>query len=367
MNHEMQIDIDRRRFVGTAAMTLAAAGLGLFDVAVREAEGAMGSASLPVEGSAPSLDGATGWLNSPPLKRSQLRGKVVLVDFCTYTCINWLRQLPYVRAWAAKYKDKGLVVIGAHTPEFPFERNVANIERAMKAMRVEYPIAIDSDYGVWRAFDNHYWPALYFIDAKGRIRHHVFGEGEYEQSEAVLQQLLTDAGASGIGRDLVQVDAKGIEAPADWNNVKTGENYVGSERTEGFSSPGGAAVGKSRVYAVPAKLSLNRWALAGDWTVGKLNIALNQANGRIAYRFHARDLHLVMGPAAGVASVRFRVLIDGQPPREAHGGDVDEDGNGMVSEQRLHQLIRQRGAIADRQFEIEFLDAGVEAFSFTFG
>jgi thiol-disulfide isomerase/thioredoxin len=363
MSHE--IDVDRRRFVGTAAMTLAAAGLGLLDLKVRETEAAM--ISLPYEGTAPPFDGATGWINSSPLAPAQLRGKVVLVDFCTYTCINWLRQLPYVRAWSEKYKDKGLVVVGVHTPEFPFERNVANIQRAMKSMRIEYPIAIDSDYAIWRAFDNHYWPALYFVDAKGRIRHHAFGEGEYEQSEAVLQQLLTDAGASGIGRDRAAVDAKGIEAPADWNSLKSPENYVGHDRTEGFSSPGSVAVGKSHVYAVPAKLTLNHWALAGDWTVGKGNVALNQANGRIAYRFHARDLHLVMGPAAGVASARFRVLIDGQPPRDAHGGDVDESGNGMVAEQRLHQLIRQQGAIADRQFEIEFFDPGVEAFSFTFG
>jgi thiol-disulfide isomerase/thioredoxin len=291
----------------------------------------------------------------------------VLIDFWTYTCINWLRTLPYVRAWAEKYKDQGLVVIGVHSPEFEFEKNLDNIRQAANGMRVGYPVAIDSGHAVWSAFDNQYWPALYFVDAKGRIRHHHFGEGEYEQSERVIQQLLIEAGGAGIGNALVSVDARGAEVAADWNSLRSPENYVGYERTENFASPGGAAIDKGRVYAAPARLRLNHWALSGDWTVKKQAIALNKANGRIAYRFHARDLHIVMGPAARGTSVRFRVLIDGQPPGAAHGVDVDDQGAGTVTEQRLHQLIRQSKPIADRQFEIEFLDPGVEAFAFTFG
>jgi thiol-disulfide isomerase/thioredoxin len=322
---------------------------------------------LPIEGTLPSLGGATEWLNSPPLTAASLRGKVVLIDFWTYTCINWLRSLPYVRAWAAKYKDQGLVVIGVHAPEFAFEQNVDNVRRAAKDMRVDYPIAVDNDYAIWRAFKNEYWPALYFVDAQGHIRHHQFGEGKYEQSEMIIQQLLAEAGIPGIGRELVSVDARGAEAAADWDSLKSPENYLGYERTENFASPGGAVLGKRRVYGAPARLRVNQWALAGDWTVEKHAAVLNKANGRIAYRFHARDLHLVMGPTARGTSVRFRVLIDGRPPGAAHGIDVDEQGNGTVTEQRLYQLIRQPRAIADRQFEIEFLDSSVEAFAFTFG
>ena len=274
------------------------------------------------------LHGATGWLNSAPLTAADLRGKVVLIDFWTYTCINWLRSLPYVRAWAEKYKNEGLVVIGVHTPEFAFERNIDNVRRAAKEMKVDYPIAIDNDYAIWRAFNNQYWPALYFIDAQGRIRHHKFGEGEYEQSEKAIQGLLTEAGIRGVGRELVAVDARGAEAAADWGNLKSPENYVGYERTENFASPGGAILDKLVSTCAPASLGLNQWALAGDWTVGKQAARLNEANGRIAYRFHARDLHLVMGPAARGTSVRFRVLIDGQPPGAAHGIDVDERRRG---------------------------------------
>jgi len=324
-------------------------------------------APLPVEGRFPPLGGATGWLNSQPLTAADLRGKVVLVDFWTYTCINWLRSLPYVRKWAEKYKEQGLVVIGVHTPEFRFEKDVDNVRRAAKEMKIDFPIAIDNDYAIWRAFDNHYWPALYVIDAQGRIRHHQFGEGEYERSERIIQQLLSEAGFSGIGDQLAAVDARGVEAEADWADLKSPENYLGHERTENFVSPGGAVVDKRRVYAAPARVKLNDWALSGDWTVKKDAVVLNKASGRIAYRFHARDLHLVMGPAARGASVRFRVLIDGQQPGAAHGIDVDDQGNGTVAEQRLYQLIRQSTPIADRQFEIEFLDPGVEAFSFTFG
>jgi thiol-disulfide isomerase/thioredoxin len=325
------------------------------------------AARLPVEGELPSLGSATGWLNSPPLTAAELRGKVVLIEFWTYSCINWLRQLPYVRAWAEKYRDQGLVVIGVHAPEFEFEKNVDNVRRGAKDMRVDYPIAIDSDHGIWRAFNNQYWPALYFVDAQGHIRHHKFGEGEYEQSEMVIQQLLAEAGNGGVGHELVSVDARGAEAAADWDSLKSPENYVGYARSENFASPGGAVLDKRRVYALPARLRLNQWALSGDWTVGKQATALNKANGRIAYRFHARDLHLVMGPEAPGTSVRFRVLVDGQPPGAAHGIDVDDQGNGTASEQRLYQLIRQPKPIADRQFEIEFLDPGVEAFVFTFG
>jgi len=324
-------------------------------------------APLPVEGELPSLGGASGWLNSQPLTKDGLRGKVVLVDFWTYTCINWLRSLPYVRGWAGKYKEQGLVVIGVHTPEFRFEKDVDNVRRAVEDMKIDFPIAIDNDYVIWRAFDNHYWPALYVIDAQGRIRHHQFGEGGYERSERIIQQLLGETGITGIGDQLAAVEARGVEAEADWADLKSPENYLGHERTENFVSPGGAVVDKRRVYAAPARVKLNDWALSGDWTVKKDAVVLNKANGRIAYRFHARDLHLVMGAAVRGASVRFRVLIDGQPPGAAHGTDVDDQGNGTVAEQRLYQLIRQSTPIADRQFEIEFLDPGVEAFAFTFG
>lgn len=324
------------------------------------------AAKLPVEGEMPSLGGATEWLNSPPLTADQLRGKVVLVKFLTYTCINWLRTMPYVRAWADKYKDRGLVVIGVHTPEFPFEKSRENVRRAMKDLQVAFPVAVDNEYAIWRAFGNNYWPALYFIDAQGRIRHHRFGEGEYERSERILQQLLAEAGFDP-GPQLVSVDGHGLEAAADWASLRSAENYVGSERTQNFASPGGTALGRRRVYTLPARLPLNHWALAGDWTMESGSIALNTPNGRIAYRFHARDLHLVMGLAVHGGAVRFRVLIDGKPPGRAHGVDIDEQGNGTVAEQRLYQLIRQEKPIADRQFEIEFLESGVEAFAFTFG
>lgn len=321
----------------------------------------------PIEGELPSLNGATGWLNSQPLTKAGLRGKVVLVEFWTYSCINWLRTLPYVRAWAEKYRNQGLVVIGVHSPEFAFERNVDNVQRAAKEQHVDFPIALDSNFAIWRAFKNEYWPALYFIDAQGRVRHHQFGEGDYGQSETIIQQLLAEAGTGGTARGRVAVDSRGIEAPADWGSLQSPENYVGYERTENFVSPGGAARNVPRAYAAPARLRLNDWALAGNWTVANNSIGLNDANGRIAYRFHARDLHLVMGPAPGVAAVRFRVLIDGRAPGASHGIDVDEQGNGTVTEPRLYQLIRQTKPIVERQVEIEFLDPGATAFSFTFG
>jgi thiol-disulfide isomerase/thioredoxin len=325
------------------------------------------SARLPVKGELPSFGGATGWLNSPPLMVAGLSGKVVLVNFWTFTCINWLRQLPYVRAWAEKYSGQGLVVVGVHTPEFAFERNVENVSRAVREMRIDYPVAIDNDYAVWSAFDNHYWPALYFADAAGLIRHHHFGEGEYQQSEMVIQQLLAEAGSAGTGRELVSVDASGAEAPAEWGSLRSPENYTSYERTENFASPGGVVLGRRHAYTVPAKLRLNHWALSGDWTMEEQATTLNTANGRIAYRFHARDLNVVMGPAVQGTSVRFRVLIDGQPPGAAHGTDVDDQGNGSVTQPRLYQLVRQAGAIIDRTFEITFLDPGVQPYSFTFG
>jgi thiol-disulfide isomerase/thioredoxin len=355
---------ERRRFLAAAAMTIAAAQLGVNGCAVQRMTRA--EVQLPVEGEMPSLEGAALWLNSQPLTAESLRGRGVLVQFCTYTCINWLRTLPYVRAWAEKYEGRGLTIVGVHTPEFPFEKDVDNVRRALKEMRVAYPVAVDNDYAVWRAFNNQYWPALYLMDAQGRIRHHHFGEGEYEQSERVIQRLLGEAGA-GVGQELVSVDARGIEAAADWESLKSPENYVGYGRTENFASPGGPIQDKSRVYVTPARLSLNQWALSGDWTMGKGAVALNKAGGRIAYGFHARDLNLVMGPSARGSSIRFRVTLNGQPVGSARGADVDEQGNGTVTEQRLYQLIRQPKPITDRRFEIEFLDAGAEAFALTFG
>jgi hypothetical protein len=322
---------------------------------------------LPVEGSMPSLAGATAWLNSPPLTAAGLRGSVVLAQFWTYTCINWLRTLAYVRAWSENYKDQGLVMIGVHTPEFDFEHDLDNVRRAVRDLRVDYPVAVDNDYAIWSAFDNHYWPALYFVDAQGQIRHHQFGEGQYEQSEMILRQLLTEAGVSGIGNGPVAVDARGVEAAADWDSLRSPENYLGYERTENFASSDGAALDTPYAYAAPARLRLNQWALAGAWTVRAQASVLNEPDGGIAYRFHARDLHLVMGPATPGTPVRFRVLLDGQPPGAAHGTDVDEAGDGTVTHPRLYQLIRQPGPITERTFEITFLDPGVQAYAFTFG
>jgi thiol-disulfide isomerase/thioredoxin len=324
------------------------------------------SIRLPVEGQLPSFDGATGWLNSPPLTEPDLRGKVVLVNFWTYTCINWLRQLPYVRAWAGKYAGQGLVVIGVHTPEFTFEQDGDNVRWAVHDMRIGHPVAIDSDYAVWRAFGNHYWPALYFADVQGRIRHHYFGEGEYQRSEMIIQQLLVEAGF-GTSHDMVSVDPLGVEAPADWATLRSPENYTGYGRTENFASPGGVLPDKPDSYTTPTELSLNHWALSGNWTMKQEATRLNAANGQIAYRFHARDLNLVMGPAASGTSVRFHVLLDGRSPGAAHGADLDGDGDGTVVEQRLYQLIRQHDPVTGHTFEITFLDPGVEAYAFTFG
>jgi thiol-disulfide isomerase/thioredoxin len=317
------------------------------------------------EGRLPGFDGATGWLNSPRLKADDLVRKVVLVDFWTYTCINWLRTLGYVRAWHEKYRDQGLVVVGVHTPEFPFERDVDNVRWAAEDMRVEYPIALDSDYRVWRAFDNHYWPAVYITDAEGRIRHHHFGEGGYEECERVIQLLLREAGDDGIADDLVSVADEGVEAQADWATLQSPETYLGYQQTQNFAGESG--VGEARAYVAPDRLPLNQWALSGDWTIEGGASVLNEAGGRIAFRFHARDVNLVMGPPSRGIAVPFRVLVDGEPPGDAHGLDVDEDGRGTVAQQRLYQLIREPRSITDRTFEITFLEPGAEAYVFTFG
>jgi cytochrome c biogenesis protein CcdA/thiol-disulfide isomerase/thioredoxin len=320
---------------------------------------------LPVQGDLPSLQGATEWLNSPPLTAEQLKGKVVVVDFWTYSCINCLRSIPYVRAWAEKYKDQGLVVIGVHTPEFAFERKTANIQKAIANLKIGYPVAVDNDYAIWRGFENEYWPAHYFIDAEGRIRHHHFGEGNYDESEKVIQRLLAEAGRANVAAGIVSVNASGAEAAAQ-GDVKSPETYLGYMRAENFISPGGAVADKPHVYA-NAEPRLNEWSLSGDWTVGGEHAALNAKDGSITYRFHARDLHLVLGPATDGKPVRFRVTVDGKVPGDSHGMDVDAQGQGTVTEQRLYQLVRQSGPIADHTFEIQFLDPGVQAFAFTFG
>jgi thiol-disulfide isomerase/thioredoxin len=348
---------DRRSFLGRAAMTIAAAPF----VTPGRAEAID---RVPREWAA--FDRATDWINSPRLTASDLQGKVVLVDFWTYTCINWLRTLPYVRAWSEKYKQH-LVVIGVHTPEFPFEHDVENVRRAVRDRRIDFPIAVDNNYAIWGAFDNQYWPALYVLDPRGRVRHHQFGEGEYEQSEKVIHRLLAEAGSAPSDRGVVRVNPTGVEAPADWANLRSPENYVGYQRTENFASPGGAERDRRRRYVAPSRLALNQWALVGDWRIGGQAIVASTPDTGIVNRFHARDLHLVMGPSRPDSPVRFRVSIDGRPPGAAHGLDIDEAGIGMVADQRLYQLIRQPTPIADHQFEIQFLDAGVEAFAFTYG
>jgi thiol-disulfide isomerase/thioredoxin len=322
---------------------------------------------LPVEGVLPPLGGATAWLNSEPLTDSRMLGKPVLVEFWTFTCINWIRTLPYVRAWSQKYRTDGLVVIGVHTPEFAVERNTGNIRRVVDAMRIDFPIAVDSDYAIWQAFGNQYWPALYFIDKDGQIRHHRFGEGEYEYSEIVIQRLLTAAGVADVNRDLSSIDPQGVERPADWENLRSSETYLGYHRAENFASPSGMVADERRMYERPDRLRLNEWALSGDWTVSGQPAILNSAGGRIELRFHARDLHLVMGPERAGEPVRFQVRLDGEPPGAACGIDTDSQGAGTGTETRLYQLIRQPGPILDRTFEITFLDPGTHAYVFTFG
>jgi thiol-disulfide isomerase/thioredoxin len=329
--------------------------------------GSAGGAVLPDEGLLPGFEGATGWLNTPPLTEADLHGKVVLADFWTYTCINWLRTLGYVRAWAQKYEDRGLVVVGVHTPEFPFERDPDNVREAATDLNVDYPIALDVDYAVWDAFGNRYWPAVYLADAEGRIRHHQFGEGGYEECERAIHQLLREAGHEDVGDDLVVVPDDGVEAQADWSHLRSPETYLGYEQATNFGSPGGAEIDEPRDYVVPDPLRLNQWALSGEWTVERRASVLNQADGRIAFRFHARDVNLVMRQREGAAPVSFRVLIDGEPPGDAHGLDVDEQGYGTLVQPRLYQLIRQQGSIADRTFEIILLAPAVEGYVFTFG
>jgi thiol-disulfide isomerase/thioredoxin len=308
----------------------------------------------------PSLGGATEWLNSQPLAPAELRGQVVLVDFWTLTCINWLRTEPYVRAWSQAYQNDGLVVIGVHTPEFSFEHKIDLVRQATKERGIDYPVAVDNDYEIWRAFDNHYWPALYFIDAEGIVRGHHFGEGHYEQVERVIQRLL------GVERELVSVEGQGVEAEADWPQLRTPETYLGYGRSENFASPDRAAVDEHPAYKLPEHLELNHWALAGEWTIERENVVLGRAGGSIAYRFHARDAHLVLSPGAQ-GPIPFRVLLDGEPPGSSHGVDVDGDGNGLLRDGRLYQLIREHDAIGERTLQITFLKPGAEAYAFTFG
>ncbi|MFK8250092.1 cytochrome c biogenesis protein DipZ [Ancylobacter terrae] len=352
---------------GGPAMMSANPAMMAANPAMMAAPGAAPAEQLPVEGTLPSLAGATDWLNSAPLTAEGLRGKVVLIDFWTYSCINCLRTIPYVRAWAEKYRDKGLVVIGVHTPEFAFERDLGNVKKAIADLKIGYPVAVDNQYAIWRAFQNRYWPAHYFIDAQGRIRHHHFGEGGYEESERVIQQLLAEAGRTDVaGAGTVTVAATGAEAPSDQKDVMSPETYVGFERAENFVSPGGQRRGEPAVYA-SGDPRLNEWGLTGTWTVAAEHAALDAPDGAIVYRFHARDLHLVLGPGRDGKPVRFKVTLDGAPPGDAHGMDVNADGEGVVSDQRLYQLIRQPGAVGERTFEIRFLDPGVEAYAFTFG
>ncbi|MGW0214745.1 redoxin domain-containing protein [Micromonospora chokoriensis] len=308
----------------------------------------------------PPLSGAAEWLNSQPLGPDDLRGRVVLVNFWTLTCINWLRQEPYVRAWVQAYRDDGLVVVGVHTPEFSFEHDVDQVRRAVTARSIDYPVAVDNDYAIWQAFDNHYWPALYFVDRDGVFRDEHFGEGRYEQSERSLQQLL------GIERDPVPVKGVGPEAEADWDNLRTPETYLGFSRGEHFASPDGPALDERRAYHLPERLGLNQWALAGEWTIGAESVVVDQAGGSIAFRFHARDAHVVLAPAPG-RSIPFRVLLDGEVPGPSHGVDVDADGNGVLQDGRLYQLVRQDDAVRERTLEITFGEPGAAAYAFTFG
>ena len=325
---------------------------------------------LPVEGQLPQLDGAVKWFNTNPaavpVTREQLQGKVTLVYFWTYSCINCIRTLPYLRAWADKYKDQGLTVIGVHTPEFAFEKNPDNVRRAIGDFKIGFPVAVDSDYRIWRAFNNNYWPAAYFVDARGSIRHHQFGEGDYANSERVIQSLLAEAGRPSTSRDVVIPDAPGVQAAPDLRNVRSGETYVGYDQALNFASPGGIRPDASQAYTT-GSLQLNDWGLTGHWTVGAERATLDRADGSIVYRFHARDLHLVLGPAADGRAVRFLVKVDGKAPGESHGADTDAAGNGAVTQTRLYQLVRQAGTVGEHTFEIRFLDAGACAYAFTFG
>ncbi|MGO7545051.1 cytochrome c biogenesis protein DipZ [Rhizobium leguminosarum] len=321
---------------------------------------------LPVEGHAPSLDGAVEWLNSQPLTTEQLHGKVVLVDFWTYSCINCIRTIPYVRAWAEKYADQGLVVIGVHAPEFAFEKKIDNVKKAIGGFQIGYPVAIDNDYSIWRAFENSYWPAAYLIDAKGQIRYHHFGEGNYDRTEQAIQDLLREAGSQTTASAPVAPDARGVEAGPDLGNIRSGETYLGYEQAANFASPEGLQADTAKSYSI-AEPGLNGWGLSGTWTVGRDQATLDQSGGGITYRFSARDLHLVLGPGGSGKPVRFQVKVDGKAPGLDHGSDIDADGNGTVTATRLYQLVRQSDTVAARNFEIRFLDPGVQAYAFTFG
>ena len=323
--------------------------------------------ALSDEGPMPELSGALGWLNSPPLTTKSLRGKVVVIDFWTYSCINCLRALPYVEGWSAKYKDASLVVIGVHTPEFAFEKERSNVEKAVRDLKMTYPVAIDSDYKIWEAFNNQYWPAHYFIDGKGRIRAHHFGEGGYDESERVIQELLKENGASSLAGGVLNVNATGAEAASDSRNVGSPETYVGYKRSANFASAEPIAKDSRKTYSPQPRLSLNQWALGGSWKVGDESAVLESVPGKIVFRFHARDLHLVLGPTKNGKPIRFTVKLDGTAPGDDHGADTDATGFGTVQGNRLYQLIRQKGAVEDRTFEIDFLDPGVQAFAFTFG
>jgi thiol-disulfide isomerase/thioredoxin len=357
------INLGRRRFIRNAAAALGATRLGVIGSTLQQL--ACAAVTERDEGALPSLSGATQWLNSPPLTPAGLRGKVVLVDFWTYTCVNWLRTLPYVRAWAEKYRDQGLVVIGAHTPEFPFEADIDNVQWAVKQLDVSYPVAVDSKYGVWRAFNNNYWPAAYVADVNGRIRFHHFGEGAYDDTERVIQKLLGEGGHK-TDNQLVNVNPRGLEVSADFGTLRSPESYLGYDQAQAFASADAAVRDAPHTYTVP-RLSLNDWGLAGNWTVKGRAAVLNEPNGRIVYRFHARDVNLIMGVPPGSKPVRFSVKVDGKPPGDAHGTDVDAAGNGTASRQTTYQLVREQSRITDREFEIQFAEPGVEAFCFTFG
>ena len=361
----MPADSCRRR-VPLSRVVVVAVALGCAAVTARRAEA---QDTQSIVGSSPlyGLAGATGWLNSKPLTATELKGKIVLVDFWDYSCINCIRAVPYVRAWAERYKNSGLVVIGVHTPEFDFEKEMPNVEKAVQKFDITYPVALDSEYKIWKAFHNQYWPAEYFIDAKGKVRYEHFGEGDYDQSERWIQKLLKEASATPMPAGAASVQGEGVQAAADMKDIRSPETYIGYERARNFSSPGDFKRDSVKSYTEPKRLSLNDWGLAGDWIVHPQLAILNTAGGKIMYRFHARDLNLVLGPSDDGRPVRFRVIVDGQPPEENHGVDTDAQGNGVVDSFRLYQLVRQKGAIKDHNFTIEFEGAGVQAFSFTFG
>ena len=351
----------RLSIVAVIAAVLASTAVGMPQVDAQDPPSIVGSSPLP------GLSGATGWINSPPLTARQLRGKVVLVDFWTYSCINCLRAVPYVRAWAEKYKDSGLVVIGVHTPEFDFEGQKPNVQKAIQKFGITYPVALDSNHAIWNAFHNEYWPAHYFIDAKGKVRYEHFGEGDYDQSERWIQELLKEANAKRMPASTVSVHGQGVEAASDTSDVRSPETYIGYARAAHFASPGGIKADVAHLYTAPNHPGLNEWGLAGEWVDHGQVAVLKSAGGKIVFHFHARDLHLVLGPTTGGKPVRFRVTIDGQSPGANHGVDTDAQGNGIVTDHRLYQLVRQKGPVTDHIFAIEFQEPGVQAFSFTFG